>query len=80
MRNFLLSICLGAGLGACAQFPALEGTISDEARAAPYPKLTPLGPQVTLEQDGIDAELKARVDALNARAAVLRETDLDALQ
>lgn len=66
-------------LVACAPFPVLEGTISDFARDAPYPRLTPL-PVLGPENNGDDAAMQARIDALNARAAVLRETDIAALQ
>ena len=66
-------------LGACAQFPALDGAISDSARALPYPKLTAIPPtDLTSTED--QAALQARIDALNARAEVLRKTDIAALQ
>ena len=71
----VLLICLGA----CAEFPALEGTITDAARDAPYPRLTPL-PEMDTDGTGDDAAFQARIDALKARAAVLRETDIAALQ
>lgn len=76
MRIALLP-CLA--LCACTSFPALEGTISDAARDAPYPTLTavPMAPPVS----GADADaLQARIAALNARAARLRQIDIGALQ
>ncbi|MCG3268878.1 hypothetical protein [Yoonia sp. I 8.24] len=63
----------------CAEFPALDGTISDAARAAPYPTLTQL-PQSTTIESVVDAGLSARVAALQARAARLRQIDIAALQ
>ena len=66
-------------LTACTSFPALDGTISDAARDAPYPTLTPipLAPPAT----GDDAaDIQSRVTALQARAARLRQTDIAALQ
>lgn len=66
-------------LCACAEFPALEGTISDAARDAPYPELTPvpLAPQASADEEDI---LRARIAALQARADRLRQIDIAALQ
>ncbi|WP_439156059.1 hypothetical protein [Yoonia sp.] len=75
MRLLPALICLTA----CTQFPVLEGTISDAARSAPYPRLTPL-PALPPESDMDDAAIQARIAALQARAALLRETDIAALQ
>lgn len=75
MRVLPVLICLAA----CAQFPALEGTISDAARDAPYPRLTPL-PDMPPSGDTDTAAIEARIAALQARATVLRETDIAALQ
>ena len=66
-------------VSACAAFPALEGTISDAAQAAPYPTLTPL-PTFATASDTDDAALSARIAALQARAARLRQIDIAALQ
>jgi len=66
-------------LSACATFPALEGTITDAARQAPYPTLTPL-PPFPLATGDDEAALQARIDALQARAARLRQIDIAALQ
>ena len=76
MRIVLPLILLSS---ACAPFPSLEGTISDAARQAPYPTLTevPMEPGATGNQD---AALQARIDALQARAARLRQIDIAALQ
>ena len=76
MRLVIL-ICLA--LPACATFPALDGTISDAARTAPYPILTPvpLAPTASgVEQDA----LQTRIAALQARAARIRQIDIAALQ
>ncbi|MFO8126824.1 hypothetical protein [Yoonia sp.] len=77
MRCILLvPFCL---LFACAAFPALEGTISDAARQAPYPALTPLPPFPTANGDE-ETALLARIDALQARASRIRQIDIAALQ
>ncbi|MEM8537202.1 MAG: hypothetical protein AAGF56_04995 [Pseudomonadota bacterium] len=72
MRFFPLML---AWLTACAEFPALDGTISDAARDAPYPTLTPIP---VSPQQGVDvtADLQARSAALQARAARLRATQV----
>lgn len=75
MRLLPALICLTA----CAQFPALEGSISDAARNAPYPRLTPL-PVLPAESNADEAAMPSRIAALQARAAILRETDITALQ
>lgn len=64
---------------ACATFPALDGTISDAAKQAPHPRLTQL-PALPALSASEDADLQARVAALQARAAILRQIDIGALQ
>jgi hypothetical protein len=76
MRIFLF---LPLFVSACATFPALEGTISDAARQAPYPRLTELPAPPALAAD-TDAALEARIAALQARAALIRQIDIGALQ
>ncbi len=66
-------------LTACATFPALDGTISDAARQAPYPSLTPL-PALPGASTDDEAALQDRIDALQARAARLRQIEIGALQ
>lgn len=66
-------------LTACATFPALEGTISEAAQQAPYPDLAPL-PAFPPENAGDDAAMQARIDALQARAARIRQIDIATLQ
>ena len=66
-------------LAGCADFPALDGTVTDAARAAPYPTLQPLG-QIDASDSDTDTQLTARVAALQARAATLRLIDIAALQ
>jgi len=66
-------------LPACATFPALDGTISDAARQAPYPALSPLPPFPAAVGDD-EAALRARIAALQARAARIRQIDIAALQ
>lgn len=66
-------------LVACTPFPDLSGTISDSARAAPYPVLAPVEvpPQAT---DDSGAEIDTRIAALRARADEIRQIDIAALQ
>ncbi|PUB18775.1 hypothetical protein [Yoonia sediminilitoris] len=75
------AIIILLGLTGCTTFPALEGTISDDARDAPYPVLTarPTAGDSTTTPD-TDADLQARIEALERRAEVLRETEIGALQ
>ena len=70
-----LPICLAA----CGAFPALEGTVSDSAREAPYPTLTPI-PVAPTAVGVAEEELSARVTALQARAKRIRQIDIAALQ
>lgn len=66
-------------IAACTPFPALEGTISESARAAPYPVLSPL-PPLPQASDAEVTDLQARAAALRARAARIRQIDIAALQ
>jgi hypothetical protein len=76
MRVFPILLCL---LSACATFPQLDGTISDAARNAPYPLLTPV--PIAPEASGdATADKQARVAALQARATATRQIDFAALQ
>lgn len=75
--RFVLILCLA--LCGCATFPQLEGTISDAARAAPYPALTPI-PMVPEATDDAAVDMQARVTALEAKAAIIRQIDIAALQ
>ena len=66
-------------LTACTPFPELADSITDSARAAPYPQLTalPQVPQATADEADI---LRARAAALRARADQIRQIDIAALQ
>jgi len=66
-------------LAGCAPFPALQGNISDSARNAPYPVLTPL-PPLPEPTDDEAAVMQQRIADLQARAARIREIDIAALQ
>lgn len=66
-------------LSACASFPELEGTISDAARDAPYPALTEIPVQPATGSEN-EAAMQARIDALQARAARIRQIEIGALQ
>ncbi|MFT6075502.1 MAG: hypothetical protein ACJAZ1_002431 [Yoonia sp.] len=76
MRVLPILLCL---LSACATFPQLDGTISAAVRNAPYPLLTPvpLAPQASGD---VASDMQARVAALQARAATIRQIDIAALQ
>lgn len=76
MRATLLFILALTG---CAQFPELGGTINEAARQAPYPTLQPL-PETATALPVADDTLDARIAALQARAARLRQVDITALQ
>ncbi|MFG5383284.1 hypothetical protein [Yoonia sp. R2-816] len=77
MRLIILPLLLSA----CASFPELDGTISDTARQAPYPRLAPLPDTIDRAMDSnVETELAARIAALNARAERLRRIDIAALQ
>ncbi|WP_322895157.1 MULTISPECIES: hypothetical protein [unclassified Yoonia] len=66
-------------LTACADIPALDGSLSDAARAAPYPRLLPLtDPPAPVAAE--DSAIDARLAALQQRADALRQIDPGALQ
>lgn len=74
-----------AGLGACADFPTIDGTLDDAAKAADFPKLLPLDPllaqvdtfgaQIT---PASEATFSNRLATLRNRAANLRGPVVDA--
>lgn len=78
MRQLLTLLCLSA----CAEFPSLEDTITQADRDAPYPTLSSIEPVLTQAQSAtaastqIEADLRSRVAALQARAARLRALDI----
>ena len=74
--RYVIALCL---LCACTPFPELTATISDSARAAPYPVLTPL-PSLPAATESEADQLAARAAALRARAAQIRQIDIAALQ
>ncbi len=63
-------------LAACARPPALDDTVTEADRSAPYPKLVPLEDILDATPDGpapvAFPDVSARADALRARASVLR--------
>lgn len=75
MRLPVAILCLAA----CTPFPALEDRITDAARAAPDPVLTPL-PDFPAAADDEAATMALRITALQARAAAIRQIDIAALQ
>jgi hypothetical protein len=79
LRAFVILFALGA----CTQFPELDGTVSPEAEAAAFPALVPLEPLLsrtdgdTARDDAAERSLDARAAALRARADRLRRRDTD---
>ncbi|MEM7076438.1 MAG: hypothetical protein AAGA28_14710 [Pseudomonadota bacterium] len=76
---FLLSV-LGSG---CADFPDLDERLSGESRSAKFPALLPIEdltgtPGIAQIDDKLLPEFEARVAALQARAALLRRSVIDA--
>ena len=82
MRFVPFLLLLGL-LPACTQFPELDGVTSDVAENADYPTLLPLDPLMqstslpNADAEETEAELQARVAALQARAARLRGQVVD---
>lgn len=76
MRALLFASLLP--ITACADFPALDGTVSSAARDAPFPTLIDIRPLVATAQAGNEppASLDSRITALQARAAALRASDV----
>lgn len=66
-------------LAACADIPALDASLSEAARAAPYPRLMPLG-EAPVPVAAEDSATEARVAALQSRAEALRGITPGALQ
>lgn len=81
-RSLALALIAGLTAAGCAQFPELDATLTDEARAAPYPDLVPLeGLQARIGSTRIDPgtapAVQARIAALKSRASRLRGTVID---
>lgn len=76
--RYLIIIAV-TGFTACAPFPELDGTISEAARNAPFPRLinidTIAAPAPSEAPDL--ANLDARLARLNARAEALRGPVID---
>lgn len=70
-------------LSACAQFPELASTITDDLRDSDYPELVPLDqvivplPPPSGEAETLAAELSGRRDALRRKARELSPPVLD---
>ena len=69
-------------LGACAQFPELDGTVTPDLQDADFPALVPLEPLLaTSDRAAADPaettqKLESRVAALRARAAALQRREI----
>lgn len=73
MLRLMIAFPLTALLG-CADFPALDATLRETARAAPYPTLIDIRPLIVSAapaSDTVDTQ-QARIAALTTRAALLR--------
>lgn len=72
--RLLFVLSSAALLGACAQFPALDRTITPAMEAAPYPDLVPIEPLLAQAEAGsvdplrTEAALTGRAAGLQARA------------
>ena len=79
-RSLFLCLVLVAG---CAQFPALDDTVSSHAEQADYPQLVPLDGLVEDSSRAVtrnaetEAQLQARAAALRARANRLKRRVID---
>ncbi|MGB5557384.1 MAG: hypothetical protein WBN04_05160 [Paracoccaceae bacterium] len=80
MARFVQSLAF-LMLAACAQFPQLEGAISDQARQSAYPGLEPVDELLARAQDPTSrdtaaeiADMQNRARLLRARAQALRQT------
>ena len=77
-----LALALAFILAACTQVPELGAVVPPDLRAADYPQLIPLGPELTTPADPAtegDKQLKvltARAEALQRRARALARTEV----
>jgi hypothetical protein len=78
------ALAAALGLAGCIEVPALDDTVTESLRDAPYPALLPtntlmtVGPLPSDQASDIERDLVARRGALDARAARLRQaTGLD---
>lgn len=71
MRLLPPALCLTLSLCACAQFPALDGTIDPPLANADYPELVPLGPLLA-QASGSGSDGTQIQQALAPRLANLR--------
>jgi hypothetical protein len=85
-RTLALAVIAALGAGslpaACTRFPDLDATLSDAARASPYPDLVPLSSLQariggTNTDPGTLPAIEARIAGLKSRAARLRGTVID---
>jgi hypothetical protein len=69
--RLVLACGLALSAVACAQFPALDGTVPANAEAADYPALVPLEPLLA-NIDATSTDAQATTGAINARVARLK--------
>ena len=64
-------------LTACAEFPELEGTINDEARNAPYPRLINIDNLTSATPTtSAPVDLQSRINSLETKADSLRSRSI----
>ncbi|WP_138935237.1 hypothetical protein [Roseovarius arcticus] len=78
----IAALGLVGALSSCTQFPELDASVTNAARAAPYPDLVPLGGlQARLNTSNIAPDtvstIEARIARLEARADRLRGSVID---
>lgn len=66
-------------LTGCADFPVLDGTIDEDAKNAPFPRLVNIQslqiPSITTDED--TGDLSGRLNRLNAEAEALRRATIN---
>ena len=78
-RPFLMLLGLTCGLAACTDWPEIEIPGAAESAAAPWPQLAPIETmtgEAAPTQYGVGPS-EARIAALEARAAALRDAVVD---
>ncbi|WP_113911960.1 hypothetical protein [Roseovarius dicentrarchi] len=81
-RSHAFALIITLGAAGCTQFPQLDATLTDAARAAPYPDLVPLeGLQARINETDTGPDtapaIEARIAGLKSRASRLGGTVID---
>ena len=81
-RYFAVHLCFFLLIAGCTQFPEVDATLSEQARAADIPTLAPMDQVLAdagsteIDDESIEA-IEKRADSLRARASALRAQVLD---